>query len=166
MFPPEEIKQAVYNAIPKTYINNSIEALVVYANQDLSGIEKLPLITLNWLEPTYNNTPIANLMDIKYDSQNDELKITKGVRIKQSLDINIYDNKKRIDDIAGELFLALQKLDLSKYNAAVFNVLPPKNLDILEKGIKRRLIELQVVYRITWQEVQNYIEEIKFSVNI
>jgi len=171
LFPPQALKDAVYNAIPKAYTYNAqqVNAQVVYANQDLSGMEQYPLITLGWLEPTYQGTPLGNLMDIAYDAQSDQLQVTRGVRLQQTLDINVYDNKdeRRIDSIAGDLYLELMKLDLSDQGASVFNVIPPRPLDIIEKGyIRRRLIELIIVYRVTWTEAIAYIETINSTVTV
>jgi len=171
LFPPQSVKDAVYNAIPKAYTYNSqqVNAQVVYANQDLSGMEQYPLITLGWVEPTYQGSPLGNLMDIAYDAQSDQLQVMRGVRLQQTLDINVYDNQdeRRIDSIAGDLYLALMKLDLSDQGGSVFNVIPPRPLDITEKGyIRRRLIELIVVYRVTWAEVVDYIETINSTIEV
>jgi hypothetical protein len=121
---------------------------------------------ISFLDPVIDrtNTPLNEILKVGLN-QDGDIEYTKGVVIRQSFDLNIYDNDvRRISQLQNYLWLWAKK-DLNLTNAIVFDVLPPKNLDFVEdRYVYRRVIEVVCKFMMTWDEIVTTIEEVEMSV--
>jgi hypothetical protein len=120
---------------------------------------------ISFLDPVIDrNTPLNEILKVGLN-QDGEIEYTKGVVIRQSFDLNIYDNDiRRISQLQNYLWLWAKKY-LKLTNVAVFEVLPPRNLDFIEdRYVYRRVIEVVCKFTMTWQEIVQTIEQIETTV--
>jgi hypothetical protein len=159
------IWQELHDAIPKQVeVDGSIVDVKVFrANQKIKP--SYPTILINFLDPVIDkaNTPLNRILAINADT---DIKYTKGVVVRQSIDLNIYDRSiKRIAKLQEIYYLWALKLKLT--GITIFAVLPPRNLDFIETGyIYRRAIEIVCKYSVTWEEIVGTIEEVETSVDV
>ena len=157
--------------IPKSfeYEGKSVTIEVYRANQVFKNVKlRFPFVMISFLDPVIDktNTPLNEILRVGLNADGN-VKYTKGVVIRQSFDLNVYDNNiKRIAQLQKYLWLWAKK-DLKLTNAMVFEVLPPKNLDFVEDFyVYRRVIEVVCKFTMTWEEVVQTIKEIETSVNV
>ncbi len=157
----------LYGQIPKSFeYNGETVPIEVYrANQVVKSFN-FPAIFISFLDPVIDmtNTPLNEVLQVSLNADGD-IEYTKGVVIRQSFDLNIYDNDiRRIAQLQNYLWLWAKK-DLKLTNATVFEVLPPKNLDFVEEGyVYRRFIEIVCKFTMTWDEIVTTIEEVETSI--
>jgi len=155
----------LYGQIPKIFEYNGKIPIGVYrANQVVESFD-FPAIFVSFLDPVIDrtNTPLNEILDIELNQNG--IEYTKGVVIRQSFDLNIYDNDiRRIAQLQNHLWLwAKKELKLSK--AQVLQVNPPRQLDFVEDSwIYRRVIEIVCRANFTWQEVVQTIRDVETSV--
>jgi hypothetical protein len=161
----------LYDQIPKSFeYDGKTVSIEVYRANQVFQKEKLqfPFIMISFLDPVIDrtNTPLNEILKVGLN-QDGGIEYTKGVVIRQSFDLNIYDNDiKRIAQLQNYLWLWVKK-DLKLTNATVFGVLPPRNLDFTEdRYIYRRVIEVVCKFMMTWQEIVQTIEQVDYSVQI
>jgi len=157
------IWRELYNAIPKQVeVDGSLIDVKVYrAKQKIKPL--YPMILVNFLDPVIDktNTPLNRVFSIE---ASDEIKYTKGIVLRQSIDLNIYDrNIRRIAKLQEIYYLWALKLKLT--DVTITAVSPPRNLDFVESGyIYRRAIEIICKYSVAWDEVVEMIKEVEVSV--
>ena len=159
----------LYDQIPKSFeYDGKTVSIEVYRANQVFQKEKLqfPFIMISFLDPVIDrtNTPLNEILKVGLN-QDGCIEYTKGVVIRQSFDLNIYDNNiRRIALLQNYLWLWAKK-DLKLTNATVFGVLPPRNLDFVEdRYIYRRVIEVVCKFTMTWQEIVQTIEQIETTV--
>jgi hypothetical protein len=163
------ILDELYEQIPKSFeYEGQTVAISVYRANQVFQKEKprFPFIMISFLDPVIDrtNTPLNEILKVGLN-QDGDIEYTKGVVIRQSFDLNIYDNDiRRIAQLQNHLWLWAKK-DLKLTNATVFEVLPPRNLDFVEEGyVYRRVIEVVCKFTMTWQEIVQTIEQIETTV--
>ena len=163
------ILDELYGQIPKSFeYEGQTVAISVYRANQVFQKEKprFPFIMISFLDPVIDrtNTPLNEILKVGLN-QDGDIEYTKGVVIRQSFDLNIYDNNiRRIALLQNYLWLWAKK-DLKLTNATVFGVLPPRNLDFVEdRYIYRRVIEVVCKFTMTWQEIVQTIEQIETTV--
>jgi len=159
----------LYEQIPKSFeYGGQTVAISVYRANQVFQKEKLqfPFIMISFLDPVIDrtNTPLNEILNVGLN-QDGNIEYTKGVVIRQSLDLNIYDNDvRRIAQLQNYLWLWAKK-NLNLTNATVFEVLPPRNLDFVEdQYIYRRIIEVICKFTISWQEIIQTIQEVETTI--
>jgi len=159
-----------YAQIPKQldYDGTPVDLQVLRSNQVVDSIN-YPALFVNFLDPVIDesNTPLNEILSIQLVDNPDgyeDVKYTKGVVLRQSIDLSLYDNDiKRITKFQNDLFLWAKK-DLSLTDVAIFDVSPPRNLDFTEdEYIYRRNIEIICKFTMTWDEIVTTIEEVEYS---
>ncbi|WP_290597044.1 MULTISPECIES: phage neck terminator protein [unclassified Archaeoglobus] len=159
-----KIWQELYNSIPKQVeIDGNIVDVKIYrAKQKIKP--SYPMVLVNFLDPVVDlNTPLNHVF--KVELSNESVKYTKGVVLRQSIDLSIYDRSvKRIAKLQEIYYLWALKLKLT--DVTISRVLPPRNLDFVESGyIYRRAIEIVCKYSVTWEELVGMIKEVEFSID-
>ncbi len=159
----------LYEQIPKSfeYEGKSVTIEVYRANQVFENVKpQFPFVMISFLDPVVDktNTPLNEILQVGLNADGD-IEYTKGVGIRQSFDLNIYDKDvRRIAQLQNYLWLWAKK-DLKLTNAMVFEVLPPKNLDFVEDlYVYRRVIEVVCKFTMTWEEIVQTVEEVETSV--
>jgi hypothetical protein len=153
------------------YGGNPVSLQVWRAKQSVKEIS-YPCIFIDYLDPVIDksNTPLNEILRTQLIDAEDgykDISYTKGARIRQSIDLNLYDdNIKRIAKLQNDLFL-WAKRDLSITDVVVFQVNPPRILDFTEEDyVYRRMIEVIAKYEISWSELIKTIEEVETSVEV
>ena len=159
----------LYEQIPKSFEYNgqTVSIEVYHANQAFQKEKpQFPFVMVNFLEPVIDrtNTPLNEILRVGLN-QDGDIEYTKGIVIRQSFDLNIYDNNiRRIAQLQNYLWLWAKK-DLKLTNATVFDVLPPRNLDFVEDYyVYRRVIEVVCKAVLSWQEIVQTIEQVETTV--
>ncbi|ADB58541.1 phage neck terminator protein [Archaeoglobus profundus] len=159
----------LYGKIPKSfeYEGQAVTIEVYRANQVFQKEKpRFPFVVINFLEPVIDrtNTPLNEILKIGLNLDGD-IEYTKGVVIRQSFDLNVYDNDvRRIAQLQNYLWLWAKK-DLTLTDVTVFEVLPPRNLDFVEDYyIYRRVIEVVCKFAVSWEEIVKTIEEVETTV--
>ena len=158
-----------YKQIPKSFEYNgqTISIEVYRANQAFQKEKpQFPFVIISFLDPVIDktNTPLNEILRVGLN-QDGDIEYTKGIVIRQSFDLNIYDNNiRRIAQLQNYLWLWAKK-DLKLTNAMVFEVLPPRNLDFVEDYyVYRRVIEVVCKAVLSWQEIVHTIEQVETTV--
>ncbi|RLI77978.1 hypothetical protein DRP05_08665 [Archaeoglobales archaeon] len=168
------IHQELYNqlsGLQLEYDGQPVNLQIWRAKQIVKDIG-YPCLFIDYLDPVIDktNTPLNEILRIQLvdakDGQKD-IDYTKGVVVKQSIDLNIYDNNiKRIAKLQNDIWLWAKK-DLTLSNVTVFDVLPPRVLDFTEEDfVYRRMIEIVCKFEMTWEEIVKTIEEVETSVEV
>ena len=158
--------QELYQQIPKqiTYNNQQVSVEVYRARQELGRLN-LPAVLIDFLPASIDpNTPVNGIFNAAASGQ--DVEYTKGVLLRQSIDLNILDSDiRRIAELEDQYFLwAKQSLSLTQ--ARVIKVFPPRVLDSIENGLYRRNIEIVCRFAVTWQELVTTIEDVETSVSV
>jgi len=159
----------LYQQIPKQFeYNGDIVNVKVYrANQVLKDIS-FPIVFVSFLDPVIDktSTPLNKVVQVLLN-QDGDIEYTRSVTIRQSIDLNIYDDDiRRIAQLQNYLWLWARK-DLKFSNVQVLQVTPPRNLDFTEEEyIYRRTIEIICRFSMTWQEMVQTVEQIETSLDV
>ena len=159
----------LYEQIPKSFeYNGQTVSIEVYrANQALQKEKpRFPFVMISFLEPVIDrtNTPLNEILRVGLN-QDGDIEYTKGIVIRQSFDLNIYDKDIRRIAFLQNHYWLWAKNDLKFSKAQVLQVNPPRQLDFIEDvWIYRRVIEIVCRAYFTWQEIVQTIEQVETTV--
>jgi len=152
-----------------TYQNQPVQVQILRARQIVDNVA-FPAIFIDYSDAVIDaaNTPLNEVFKIYTITVADgeDLKYEKGVAVRQSINLDLYDNNlRRIAELQEQLFLLCKQLNLT--DVTVFQVNPPRVLDFTEEDyIYRRLIEVVCKFVVSWEEIVKTIEEVETEVTV
>ena len=156
-----------------------VPTVTIYRSEQSLPEFKYPTLFIGFLDPVTDalNTPLNEIICIKLidwegndASGNDpsaNIDYTKGVVVRQSIDLLLYDNDiKRIAQLQNQLFLWL-KQHLALTDVTIFDILPPLMLDFTEEDyVYKRNIEIVCKYKMSWEEIIYTIENFEYELTL
>ncbi len=151
-----------YNSQPVT--------VKIYRARQAFNVIEFPAILIDYGDAVLDryNILLNEIYDIRTVQADDgqDIAYTYGVKLKQSINLNLYDNDiRRIAELQNQLFVLCKKLSFT--NATVHQVSPPRILDFTDEGfVYRRLIEVVCKFTMTYEEILKTIEEVETTVQV
>lgn len=156
-----------------------IPTVAIYRSDQLIENFAYPTSFIGFLDPVVDtlNTPLNEIIGIRLvdasgndASGNDpsaNIDYTKGVVVRQSIDLLLYDNDiKRIAQLQNQLFLWL-KQHLTLTDVTIFDISPPLMLDFTEEDfVYKRNIEIVCKYKMSWEEIIGTIETFGYELTV
>lgn len=153
-----------------TYQGQPVQVTILRANQAVDNLQ-FPAIFINYSDAVLDrgNTPLNEIYSIGLVDAGDgfqDIRYEKGVAVRQSIELNLYDNNiRRIAELQEQLFLLCKQMSLA--DITVFEVLPPRVLDFTEEDyVYRRLVEVVCKFIVSWEEIIKTIEEVEHTTEI
>lgn len=167
------IHAELYNQLANfsfTYQGQPVTVSILRANQAVDGL-KFPAIFINYGDAVLDrgNIPLNEVYSIDLVDAGDgyqDIQYQKGVAVRQSIELNLYDNDiRRVAEMQEQLFLLCKQMSLT--DVTIFEVSPPRVLDFTEEDyIYRRMIEVICKFIVSWEEVVKTIEEVEHTTEI
>ncbi|WP_048091434.1 hypothetical protein [Geoglobus acetivorans] len=153
-----------------SYQGLPVSVKILRAKQVVDDVQ-FPAIFIDYGDASLDsrNTPINEILSIDLIPASDGLqdyRYEKGVVVKQSINLNLYDNDlRRIAELQEQLFLLCKTMNLT--GVTVFQVNPPRILDFTEEGyIYRRLVEVVCKFVVSYEEIYKTIEDVETGVQV
>lgn len=169
----KRIHSELYNLLAGcsfTYQGQPISVSILRANQSVDNLQ-LPAIFINYSDAVLDrgNIPLNEIYSIDLVDAEDgyqDIQYQKGVAVRQSIELNLYDNDiRRVAELQEQLFLLCKQMSLT--GITIFEVSPPRVLDFTEEDyIYRRMIEVICKFIVSWEEVVKTIEEVEHTTEI
>lgn len=167
------VHSELYNQLKShawVYDNQPVTVKIYRARQAFDAIE-FPAIFIDYgdaILDRYNIllNEIYTIRTVEAEDGLQDLAYTYGVKLRQSINLNLYDNDiRRIAELQNQLFVLCKKLSFT--NATVHQVSPPRILDFTDEGfVYRRLIEVVCKFTMTYEEILKTIEEVETTVQV
>ena len=153
-----------------TYQGQPVSVSILRANQSVDDLQ-LPAIFINYSDAVLDrgNIPLNEIYSIDLVDTPDgyqDIRYEKGVAVRQSIELNLYDNNiRRIAELQEQLFLFCKQMNLT--DITIFEVAPPRVLDFTEEDyVYRRMIEVICKFIVSWEEIVKTIEEVEHTTEV
>ncbi len=153
-----------------SYQGQPLEVTILRANQAVSDLQ-FPTIFINYADAVLDrgNIPLNEIYSIDLVDAGDgfqDIQYQKGVAVRQSIELNLYDdNICRIAELQEQLFLLCKQINLT--GVTIFEVNPPRILDFTEEDyIYRRMIEVVCKFILSYEEMVKTIEGVEHRTEI
>jgi|Deesub1362B_J571_1020462.scaffolds.fasta_scaffold00499_28 hypothetical protein len=151
-----------------SYQGQPVEVTILRAKQAVNDLQ-FPSIFIDYSDAVLDrgNIPLNEVYSIDLVDAGDgfqDIQYHKGVAVRQSIELNLYDNNiRRIAELQEQLFLLCKQISLT--GVTIFEVMPPRFLDFTEEDyVYRRMIEIVCRFLVSWEEIVKTVEEVESSV--